>query len=150
MERALVDNPDTKVIWAHQTHLKTFGGSTKENAHKANPREIGRLLNEYPNLYADIALGQEIFQMTKSDKKIPKSWKKLYENYSDRFIVGYDMPFLANWDSEKVIKSRASLIRKWLSQLKPETQKKFAVANIESILRDKPPKTKECSFLTRD
>ena len=150
LERALADNPDAKVIWAHQTHLKTFGGSTKEHTHKADPSGIGRLLSEYPNLYADIAVGHELHHWTKGDGKIPEPWKKLYENYSDRFVVGYDMPFLEIWNSEKPIKFRTSLIRNWLSQLKPETQKKFAVANIEHILGDKPPKTKECSFLTRD
>jgi Tat protein secretion system quality control protein TatD with DNase activity len=43
LERALSDNPDAKVIWAHQTHLKTFGGSTKEHTHKADPSGIGRV-----------------------------------------------------------------------------------------------------------
>ena len=150
LERALAANPDTKVIWAHQTHPKTFGGSTEEHSHKANPRDIARLLEEYPNLYADIARGQESFHMTKGDRKIPGGWKNLYESHSDRFTIGYDMPFLVNWNSEKAIKGRSTIIHEWLSQLKPETQKKFAVANIERILRDKPPKTTECSFLTRD
>lgn len=95
-------------------------------------------------------MGHELHHWTKGDGKIPEPWKKLYENYSDRFIVGYDMPFLEIWNSEKPIKFRTSLIRNWLSQLKPETQKKFAVANIEHILGDKPLKTKKCSFLTRD
>ena len=150
LERALAANPDTKVIWAHQTHPKTFGGSTEEHSHKAKPRDIARLLEEYPNLYADIAMGQESFHMTKGDRKIPGGWKNLYESHSDRFTIGYDMPFLVNWNSEKAIKGRSTIIHEWLSQLKPETQKKFAVANIERILRDKPPKTTECSFLTRD
>jgi len=103
LERALAANPDTKVIWAHQTYPKTFGGSTEEHSHKAKPRDIARLLEEYPNLHADIAMGQESFHMTKGDRKIPGGWKNLYESHSDRFTIGYDMPFLVNWNSEKAI-----------------------------------------------
>ena len=52
LERALQMNPATKVIWAHQTHIKTLDGSTAQHARKADPEQIANLLDKYPNLYA--------------------------------------------------------------------------------------------------
>ena len=149
LERALQRNPTTKVIWAHQTHVKTFGGSTAQHAHEADPEQIANLLGRYPNLYADIAPGFESRYMVSGDGRLPSRWKNLYERYSDRFVVGLDGPFLASWEEPTGVVRSARVIRNWLSNLTPSTQAKFASDNMERILKSKPSSGLRCEFLTR-
>ncbi len=149
LERALQRNPATKVIWAYQTHVKTFGGSTAQHAHKADPEQIANLMDKYPNLYADIAPGFESRYMVSGDGRLPDRWKNLYERYSDRFVVGLDGPFLANWEEPTGVVLSARVTRKWLANLMPSTQAKLASGNIERILEAKPASGQQCEFLTK-
>ena len=150
LERALKRNPTTKVIWAHQTHIKTYNGSTAQHARKADPEQIASLLDQYPNLYADIAPGFESRYLKSGDGRLPDKWKNLYEQYSDRFVVGLDGPFLANWEEPTGGVARsAKVIRNWLSKnLTPSTQRKLAAENMERILEAKPSPGSPCEFLT--
>ena len=138
LERALQKNPATKVIWAHQTPIKTLDGSTAEHARKADPEQIANLMDKYPNLYADIAPGFEKHFVRASDGRLPANWKSLYERYSDRFVVGLDGPFVATWKEPTGVVVSNNLIRAWLSQLTPATQRKLAADNMERILESKP------------
>jgi Tat protein secretion system quality control protein TatD with DNase activity len=146
LERALQRNPHTKVIWAHQTHLKTLDGPAAENARKADPEQVASLLDRYPNLYADIAPGHEASHFVGGDRQLPANWKSLYERYSDRFVVGNDQPFLANWQEPDNIRTKARLIRGWLAQLSPTTQRKLASENMERILAARPASIQTCQF----
>jgi hypothetical protein len=149
LERALQRNPHTKVIWAHQTPFKTLDGDAPENARKADPEQIASLLDKYPNLYADIAPGHEASHFVGSDRQLPANWKSLYERYSDRFVVGNDQPFLANWQEPDNIRTKARLIREWLAQLSPATQRKLASENMERILAARPASVQTCQFQTK-
>ena len=148
LERALQRNPTTKVIWAHQTHLKTLDGSTAQHARKADPEQIANLLDKYPNLYAYIAPGFESRFLSSGDGRLPDRWKNLYEKYQDRFVVGLDGPFLANWEEPTGVTLSAKLIRIWLANLTPSTQAKLAAENMERILEAKPSPGSPCEFLT--
>ena len=149
LERALRSNPDTKVIWAHQNPLKTAGGSTADHARRYNPDGLAALMGKYQNLYADIVPGREIlFYDPSRDHRLPENWKKLYENYSDRFVVGSDIAFAPSWQEGRYL-WQVQLMRDWLSQLSPAAQEKFAHKNIENILAAKLTKGKACSFKTR-
>jgi len=147
LARALERNPHTKVIWAHQYHFKTVDGPAPEHARKADPEQIAALMDKYPYLYADIAPAMRYF--TEGDRQLPDRWKSLYERYSDRFAVGYDLPFLANWQEPQIYRRKAGVIRGWISQLSAQTQQKFAHRNIERILASKPASIKMCEFTTK-
>ncbi len=149
LERALQQSPNTKVIWAHQTHIKTYGGSAPENARTADPEEIAALMDRHPNLYADIAPGFESRYLVAADGQLPDRWRDLYETYSDRFVVGHDLPFLAQWNEPEIFLNKVTLIRRWLSQLGPSAQRKLAYENMERILASEPSSAQECQFLTQ-
>jgi hypothetical protein len=146
LDEALDLYPNTKVIWAHQTHLKTYNGSEAENARQADPGQIAALMDEHPNLYADIAIGYERFFLTESDLTLPEAWADLYATYSDRFVVGFDQPFVNAWDRSDVFIQLTQPVRSWLSQLGPEVQRKLAYENIERILEDEPASGVTCEF----
>ena len=136
LERALQANPRTKVIWAHQNPVKMGGGPEARYARRGDPDQIARLLDKYPNLYADIVPGYETFFVRPEDRALPEDWKKLYEKYNDRFAIGTDLATELMW--EKWALPRANLMRAWLSQLSPDTARKLAHENIERILSAKP------------
>ena len=106
-------------------------------------------MGKYHNLYADIVPGREIlFYDPSSDGQLPDNWKKLYENYSDRFVVGSDIAFAASWQEGRYL-WQVQLMRDWLLQLGPATQEKLAHKNIENILAAKLTKGKACLLKTK-
>lgn len=134
LERALQANPNTKLIWAHQNPVKMGGGPFSPRG--GDPNQIATLLDKYPNLYADIAIGYEsLFLRLQEDRRLPEDWKKLYEKYNDRFVIGSDLPSYHAWTWGLF---RANYMRTWLSQLSPDTARKLAYENIERILSAKP------------
>jgi predicted TIM-barrel fold metal-dependent hydrolase len=149
MERLLARSPTTKLIWAHQTPLKTQDGSTPDHARKTDPAQVAALLDRYPNLYADLAPGYERMFLTPADAELPPRWKELYERYSDRFVLGLDMPFLVNWEEREGARRLAQVLRRWLRQLTPEARRRIAQENLDRILAAKPAAVKACHFLTR-
>ena len=149
LERALERFPETKVIWAHQTHIKTLDGSTAQHARKADPDQIADLLDKYPNLYADIAPGFESRYLRSGDGRLPDRWKDLYERYSDRFVAGLDGPFLASWEEPTGVARSATGVRNWLSNLSTPTQVKFASGNLERIRESAPSTGAPCELLTK-
>ncbi|MFH0848025.1 MAG: hypothetical protein V1857_00800 [archaeon] len=139
LDRALMANANTTVIWAHQNPVKTSGGAEAQYARTADPNQIAALLDKYPNLFADISVGKEsdFFDPAK-DLTLPDNWKSLYEKYNDRFVVGFDNA--AKEMFEKYYQSRVTVHRTWLSQLTSATARKLAYENIERIL-GLPPTT---------
>jgi predicted TIM-barrel fold metal-dependent hydrolase len=133
LDRALLANPNTKVIWAHQNPLKMGGGPEEQYARQADPSQLAALLDKHPNLFCDISVGREgMFLDLGRDRQLPESWKNLYEKYNDRFVVGIDRAYKTVF--EKYYVPRSKLFRGWLSQLSSATAKKLAYENIERIL----------------
>lgn len=150
LARALRRQPQARVIWAHQTSLKTFGGQAADDARRADPEQVAALLAEFPNLYADIAPGYEAFFFdTNVDGKLPEAWKALYERFSDRFVVGFDQPFAQGWTNPGGYARRVSWVRGWLSQLTPVAQARLASENAERLLAARPPSGLTCEPQTR-
>lgn len=142
LQRALERYPQTKVIWGHQHHSKQVGGATP-GAGKGDPGELAALMAKYPNLYADLAAGLG------ASRQVSDTWKNLYEQYSDRFVLGLDLAFPSHWQEPEVYRGLAELQREWLSQLSPQARRKFAHENIERILAAKPASVQTCQFLTK-
>jgi predicted TIM-barrel fold metal-dependent hydrolase len=73
LEEAVRDNPRTTFIACHLANCN------------ANLKQLGQLLDRYPNLYADIAARYGEFA------PIPRFVKAFMEKYSDRLVYGTDM-----------------------------------------------------------
>jgi hypothetical protein len=135
LDRALKQNPDAKMIWAHQSHLKEKIGSTASERKLGDPQHIATLLDKHPNLFIDISLGYDHVNRTGDDQQIPEKWRNFYEKYSDRVVIGIDLGSTEGYLGFYVLE--AFWFRGWLAQLSESTQKKFAYENIERILLGK-------------
>lgn len=133
LERILAEFPQVTFIWAHQNPVKTQGGRFEEHARKGDPELLRRLLARYPNLYADISLGYEsIFYRPARDRVLSEGWKALYEEYSDRFMIGTDNAYRDQF--ERFFVRRAGFMRDWLDQLSPQTAELIGCSNAHRII----------------
>jgi predicted TIM-barrel fold metal-dependent hydrolase len=80
----LAHNPRAKIVWAH--------AGTADNTGYRTPDLCRRLLEAHPNLYMEIKI--DPLNMGKNppivDGKIKADWLKLFEEFSDRFLIGSD------------------------------------------------------------
>lgn len=133
LERTLADFPRVSFIWAHQNPVKTHGGRFEEHARRGDPGLLRGHLARYPNLYADISLGYEsIFYRPAGDRNLPEAWKALYEEYSDRFMIGMDNAYREQF--ERFFGRRAGFMRDWLAQLSPEAAERIGCSNAHRLI----------------
>ncbi len=133
LERTLARFPRVSFIWAHQNPVKTHGGSLEEHARQADAGLLRRLLARYPNLHADISLGYEsIFFQPARDRNLPGAWKALYEEHSDRFMIGMDNAYREQF--ERFFVRRTGFMRDWLDQLSPEAAEPIGCGNAHRII----------------
>ena len=107
MERLLASDRRGTLIWAHA------GG--------AGPAPVRRLMQAHPNLYADLSGRLPALMRI-------REWKVLLEEFPDRFVIGSDVPTLAEF---------VDTIRSWrkvLDQLPPATARKLGHENAERLL----------------
>ena len=137
LERTLAAFPRVIFIWAHQNPVKTHGGRSEEHARQGDPGLLRRLLVRYSNLYADISLGYEsVFYRPARDRNLPEAWKALYEEYSDRFMIGVDNAYREQF--ERFFMQRAGFMRNWLDQLSPEAAELIGCGNAHRIILQTP------------
>lgn len=99
LERMLVKYPGAKVIWAHAGRNRnpvTWGKFTKPDA-------VREFLNKYPNLYFDFLASKPgskyqtgyvegiMYDVTSSGVSLNPEWKKVIEEFPDRFVLGSDI-----------------------------------------------------------
>jgi predicted TIM-barrel fold metal-dependent hydrolase len=98
----------------------------------ATAADMRRMFEQHPNVSCDLsARGSPIVQgRTKifDERQLDRDWKKLIEDYPDRFVVGIDT--VHDWQTyEGVVRAiRLGL----LANLSPETAQKLASANAEA------------------
>ena len=101
LERMLAKYPQTKVIWCHvgRNRNRSTWGRFQDAA------AVRELLQKYPNLYFDIVqskpgsgypeTGQVKGILYNAPRDLPPSlesdWKKLFEEFPDRFVIGTDV-----------------------------------------------------------
>ena len=127
MERALQTSPNTTVIWAHTgSHLP--------------PDKIRVFLRAFPNLYFDLAGMDQTWPrkhtLLSIFGRIDESWRLLFEEFPDRFLVGFDMS--TSFDRGRRINTaaaNAAVMERVLSGLTPATATKLAYQNADRLYR---------------
>jgi hypothetical protein len=123
LETLLNHNKKTKIIWSHTAWSRTDYQSFPID-------ELRRLLEAHPNLYSSIKIQTETAFMDQN-KKIRPEWMALFEDYSERFMVGTDIkPGLAP-DEFRFVERH----RKFLEQLPPEILKAFERDNAIEVFK---------------
>ncbi len=105
--------PLVTIVWAHA------GMSTP-------PAQIGRMLERYPRLFAELSYRLEVA----SGGKVEPVWRELFLRFPDRFIYGTDTWIPMRWET---VIPLARAARDWLSDLPPEIAKNIAYRNAERL-----------------
>lgn len=112
-------DPQAKIIWAHT------GFSTA-------PEKVESHLQRYPTLWCELSYR---YGITDGGGRLSPEWKRLFENYPDRFLVGSDTWIDERWDSYAVI---VGGYRRWLAQLPPAVAEQIAFRNGERLFQKLP------------
>ena len=105
-----------KIIWAHT------GFSTA-------PDKVEAYLRRYPKLWCELSYR---YGLVDANGKLTPEWKRLFETYPERFLIGSDTWINERWDSY------ASLMagyRGWLAQLPRPVAEQIAWRNAERLFR---------------
>jgi len=129
----LEKEPNTKFIWAH-------------SCGRISAEQTRELLTRFPNLYCDLAgmtraskrgygnfwprYTRWIHPIENGNGRLYPEMKKLYEDFSDRFLIGTDC---AHTPALKTYEQRIYRFRVLLSQLTPATAGKLAYQNAEKM-----------------
>jgi hypothetical protein len=113
VEHLFAHAPSVTIIWAHA------GMSTP-------PGEIGRMLERYPRLFAELSYRNELA----SGGKVDPVWRDLFLRFPDRFIYGTDTWIPPRWET---VIPLARSARDWLSDLPPEIAENIAFRNAEQL-----------------
>jgi len=73
-------DPELEIIWAH--------------AGFDDPKVVRPMLEQYPNLWADLSVRRDIYT---KEKGFLKDWKQLLIDHSDRFMLGLDTYSPERW-----------------------------------------------------
>ena len=133
LKRVLQKRPQSKIVWAH-------------NCGRANPEKIRELLQEYKNLYCDLAnmngngfygsgqprMAKYTYLIMDRNQILDSKQKVLMEDFPDRFTVGSDVAHSKGIIGKNVARNMDAM-RKLLNQLSPDTAKKIAYQNAISI-----------------
>lgn len=109
-------DPKAKIIWAHT------GFSTA-------PEKVEAYLQRYPTLWCELSYR---YGITDGSGRLTPAWKRLFEKYPDRFLVGSDTWINERWDSYAGIMGS---YRQWLAQLPPDVAEQIAFRNGERLFR---------------
>jgi hypothetical protein len=115
LEILFAHNQKARIIWAHT------GFSTP-------PEKIAAYLERYPALWCELSYR---YGITDGDRLTPE-WKRLFERYPDRFLLGSDTWTNERWDSYGSIIAE---YRRWLAQLPRDVAEKIAFRNAQQLFQ---------------
>ncbi len=139
MEKMLAKYPKAKVIWAH------VGRNRNPETWKKlpNPDGVREFLKKYPNLYFDIVQSKPgskyqtgyvdaiIYDVSSSDVSLYPEWKKLFEEFPDRFVVGSDINSGRFGDYDRVMSTYRKVI---LQGVNKDAAEKIAYKNAWKLM----------------
>ena len=113
IDRIFKSFPEARVLWAHSGFSR--------------PDEISVTLRKHKNLWSDLAFRNDQAR----DGKVPDEWRKAFEEFPDRFMVGTDTFAPERW---YYISDHAEFTRTWLKDLPADIAKKIAYENAQNML----------------
>lgn len=113
LEYLFEHNPKVRIIWAHT------GFATE-------PDKVEAYLKRYPALWCELSYR---YGITAGDILTP-AWRRLFETYPDRFLIGSDTWTDARWDNYGAI---IAGYRQWLGQLPRDVAEQIAFRNAERL-----------------
>lgn len=126
IERAIERSPDTTFLWAHAGVSWEFSGDSSGL--------VRRLVSRHPRLSADISWILWDYQLLDpSRREFRRSWLDLFEEFPDRFLVGFDLVGEYHETRESAAKYRALLER-----LTPEAAVKLGSENARALVACAP------------
>lgn len=109
-------NPKARIVWAHT------GFSTE-------PKKVEAYLKRYPALWGELSYRHGI---TAGAGRLSDDWRRLLENYPDRFLIGSDTWISERWAGYTDIMNG---YRAWLGQLPPAAAEQIGFRNAERLFR---------------
>jgi len=116
LEILFAHNPNAKILWAHT------GFSTPAD-------KVAAYLERYPSVWCELSYR---YGITDGGGKLTPEWRRLFERYPDRFLLGSDTWTDQRWDSYG---STMAEYRGWLTQLPPAVAEKIAFRNAERLFK---------------
>ena len=114
IRRIFKHNPKAIVLWAHSGFV--------------GPDEVRPMLEEYPNLWADLAFRSDyVFS-----GKVDEDWQQLFSDYPDRFMLGTDTFTPERW---YYVSENNHWSRQWLATLPDAIAQNIAYRNAERLLQ---------------
>ncbi|HBR21010.1 MAG TPA: hypothetical protein DD713_00330 [Nitrospiraceae bacterium] len=143
LERMLVKYPKAKVIWCHvgrNRNPATWKQFTKADGVRA-------LIKKYPNLYFDLVQSKPgskyhgtgyvdaiMYEISNWGIALNPEWKKLFEEFPDRFVIGSDINTGRFDNYDRVIDTFRSIVFKDLTKAAAE---KIAFKNAWKLMTGK-------------
>jgi predicted TIM-barrel fold metal-dependent hydrolase len=119
VNRIFQQYPEARVIWAHSGF--------------DHPELVSEQLRKHKNLWSDLASRTD----HGSGASVPASWRSLFEEFPDRFMVGSDTYTPERWH---YIGEHAKWSRAWLGSLPRPLAEKIAWRNAETLFANYLPK----------
>lgn len=140
LERMLVKYPKAKVIWCHAGRNRNPGTWKKFMKTDA----VSELLKKYPNLYFDLVQSKPdskyhgtgyvegiMYEVSSWGVDLDPDWKKLFEAFPDRFVIGSDVNTGRFYSYGDVIETFRSVV---LKALKKDVAEKMAFKNAWKLM----------------
>lgn len=109
VEELFALNPNVKILWAHA-------------GRSSGPEAIGRLLDRYPNLWAELAIRSDMAP----EGRLDPAWRTLFLRHPDRILLGTDTWVTSRWAA---LPGYLDEMRVWLRQLPREVAEQIAFRN---------------------
>lgn len=108
--------PEARILWAHSGFDR--------------PDEVAAMLDQYDNLWADLAFRSD--HATRG--VVDPEWLKVFEKFPDRIMLGTDTYTPERWP---MVGYHADWSREWLATLPTELAENIAWRNAENLLAQK-------------
>jgi len=112
VERLFAQWPQAKILWAHSGFQ--------------SPESVAAMLRRHPNLWCDLAFRTDFVR----DKTLDATWRALFMELPDRFLVGTDSYTPERWH---YIAEHADWSRQWLADLPRDVAERIAWKNGDSL-----------------